>query len=57
LFKRIATEMMKFDWFFEQRSNAARELGHSTYQKVTAGKLVVFVMNNLIYLLYYLLAL
>jgi hypothetical protein len=35
LFKHIATEVMKFDWLFEQRRNAARELGHSTYQKVT----------------------
>jgi hypothetical protein len=37
LFKHIATEVMKFDRFFEQRRNAARELGHSTYQKVTAA--------------------
>jgi hypothetical protein len=37
LFKHIATEVMKFDWFFEKWRNAARELGHSTYQKVTAA--------------------
>jgi hypothetical protein len=37
LFKHIATEVMKFDRFFEQRRNAAGELGHSTYQKVTAA--------------------
>jgi hypothetical protein len=36
LFKHIATDVMKFDRFFEQRRNAAGELGHSTYQKVTA---------------------
>jgi hypothetical protein len=34
LFKHIATEVMKFDRFFEQRRNAAGELGYSTYQKV-----------------------
>jgi hypothetical protein len=37
LFKHIATEVMKFDRFFEQQRNAAGELGHSTYQKVTAA--------------------
>jgi hypothetical protein len=36
LFKHIA-ELKKYDKFFEQRRNAARELGHSTYQKVTAA--------------------
>jgi hypothetical protein len=33
LFKHIATEVMKFDWFFEQRRNATGELGHSTYRR------------------------
>jgi hypothetical protein len=37
LFKHIAMEVMKFDQFFEQRRNATGELGHSTYQKVTAA--------------------
>jgi hypothetical protein len=37
LFKHIATEAMKFDPFFEHQRNAAGELGHSTYQKVTAA--------------------
>jgi hypothetical protein len=37
LFKHIATEVMKFDRFFEQRRNAAGELGHITYQKVTTA--------------------
>jgi hypothetical protein len=37
LFKHIATEAMKFDPFFEQQRNLAGELGHSTYQKVTAA--------------------
>jgi hypothetical protein len=36
LFKHIATEVMKYDQFFKQRRNAAGELWHSTYQKVTA---------------------
>jgi hypothetical protein len=36
-FKHIATEVMKFDRFFEQQRNAAGELGHTTYQKVTAA--------------------
>ena len=37
LFKRIAKELKKHDSFFEQRRNAAGELGHSTEQKVTAA--------------------
>jgi hypothetical protein len=37
LFKSIAESVMEFDEFFEQRRNAAGELGHSTYQKVTAA--------------------
>ncbi|KAK1681124.1 hypothetical protein QYE76_041972 [Lolium multiflorum] len=37
LFKHIAAEVTKYDRFFEQRRNAAGELGHSTYQKVTAA--------------------
>jgi hypothetical protein len=37
LVKHIVTEVMKFDQFFEQRRNAAGELGHNTYQKVTAA--------------------
>jgi hypothetical protein len=37
LFKHIATEVIRYDRFFEQRRNAAGELGHSTYQKVTAA--------------------
>jgi hypothetical protein len=37
LFKHIATEVTRYDRFFEQRRNAAGELGHSTYQKVTAA--------------------
>jgi hypothetical protein len=36
LFKSIAESVMEFDEFFEQRRNAAGELGHSTYQKVTS---------------------
>jgi hypothetical protein len=35
LFKNIATEVTRYDRFFEQRRNAAGELNHSTYQKVT----------------------
>jgi hypothetical protein len=35
LFKRIAKEVTNYDRFFEQRGNAAGELGHSTFQKVT----------------------
>jgi hypothetical protein len=57
LFKHIATEVTRYDRFFEQRRNAAGELGHSTYQKVTAalrmlayGIPAVFVVNNLLYL-------
>jgi hypothetical protein len=37
LFKHITTKVMKFDRFFEQRRNVARELGENTYQKVTAA--------------------
>ena len=37
LFKRIAEELKKYDMFFEQRRNAAIELGHSTEQKITAA--------------------
>jgi hypothetical protein len=37
LFKHIATEVTRYDRFFEQRRNAAGELGYSTYQKVTAA--------------------
>jgi hypothetical protein len=37
LFKHIATEVTRYDRFFEQRRNTAGELGHSTYQKVTAA--------------------
>jgi hypothetical protein len=37
LFKHIATEVMKFDRYIEQRRNVTRKLGHSTYQKVTAA--------------------
>jgi hypothetical protein len=37
LFKIIAAEVAKYDKFFVQRRNAAGELGHSTYQKVTAA--------------------
>ena len=37
LFKKIAEDVMKYDRFFRQRRNAAGELGHSTYQKVTAA--------------------
>jgi hypothetical protein len=37
LFKHIATEVTMYDKFFEQQRNAAGELGHSTYQKVTAA--------------------
>jgi hypothetical protein len=35
LFRHISEEVTK-DQFFEQRRNVAGELGHSTYQKVTA---------------------
>jgi hypothetical protein len=37
LFKHIAMEVTRYDRFFEQRRNTAGELGHSTYQKVTAA--------------------
>ena len=37
LFTRIAKAVEKHDPYFEQRRNAAGELGHSTYQKVTAA--------------------
>jgi hypothetical protein len=37
LLKHFAEEVMKFNRFFEQQRNAAGELGHSTYQKVTAA--------------------
>ena len=37
LFKRIVDELKRHDRFVEQRKNAAGELGHSTYQKVTAA--------------------
>jgi hypothetical protein len=37
LFKHIEPEVNMYDRFFEQRRNAAGELGHSTYQKVTAA--------------------
>jgi hypothetical protein len=37
LFKQIATEVMKYDRFFEKWRNAAGELGHSTYYKVVAA--------------------
>jgi hypothetical protein len=37
LFKRIAKEVTKYDQIFEQQKNTAGELGHSTFQKVTAA--------------------
>jgi hypothetical protein len=37
LFKHICKKVTKHDRFFEQRRNACGELGHSTYQKVTAA--------------------
>lgn len=37
LFAHIAKSVKKYDRFFEQRRNCAGELGHSTYQKVTAA--------------------
>jgi hypothetical protein len=37
LFKQITEEVAKYDTYFVQKRNAARELGHSTYQKVTAA--------------------
>ena len=36
-FKRIAEKLASHDWFFQQRKNATGELGHSTFQKVTAA--------------------
>ena len=37
LFRRIAEKLASHDWYFQQRRNAAGELGHSTFQKVTAA--------------------
>ena len=37
LFKHIAEKLARHDPFFQQRRNAAGELGHSTYQKVIAA--------------------
>ena len=37
LFRRIAEKLARHDRFFQQRRNAARELGHSTFQKVTTA--------------------
>ena len=37
LFRRIAEKLAIHDCFFQQRRNAAGELGHSTFQKVTAA--------------------
>ena len=37
LFRRIAKKLASHDRFFQQRRNAAGELGHSTFQKVTAA--------------------
>jgi hypothetical protein len=37
LFKQIAEEVAKYDTYFVQKRNAAGELEHSTYQKVTAA--------------------
>jgi hypothetical protein len=37
LFKHIATEVMKYDRFFEQRRKATGELWHTIYQKMTAA--------------------
>ena len=37
LFRRIAEKLASHDRFFQQRRNVARELGHSTFQKVTAA--------------------
>jgi hypothetical protein len=37
LFKQIVEEVAKYDTYFVQKRNAAGELGHSTYQKVTAA--------------------
>ena len=37
LFRRIAEKLASHDRFFQQRRNAAGELGHSTFLKVTAA--------------------
>jgi len=37
LFRRIAEELASHDRFFQQSWNAAGELGHSTFQKVTTA--------------------
>uniref|UniRef100_A0A453D4S7 Uncharacterized protein n=1 Tax=Aegilops tauschii subsp. strangulata TaxID=200361 RepID=A0A453D4S7_AEGTS len=37
LFRRIAEKLASHDRFFQQRRNAAGELGHSTFQKVTTA--------------------
>ena len=37
LFRRIAEKLASHDHFFQQRRNTAGELGHSTFQKVTAA--------------------
>jgi hypothetical protein len=37
LFETICECVTKFDRFFEQRRNAAGELGHSSIQKVTTA--------------------
>ena len=37
LFRHIAEKLARHDRFFQQRRNAAGELGHSTFQKVTAA--------------------
>jgi hypothetical protein len=37
LFKKIAEEVAKYDTYFVHKRNAAGELGHNTYQKVTAA--------------------
>jgi hypothetical protein len=37
LFKHISKEVTKYDQVFEQWRNASGELGHNTYQKVTAA--------------------
>ena len=37
LFRRIAEKLASHDRFFQQRRNAAGELGHNTFLKVTAA--------------------
>jgi hypothetical protein len=37
LFKQIAEEVAKYETYFVHKRNAAGELGHNTYQKVTAA--------------------